>query len=293
MTADDDGAGHPAGPSPVRSETAGSIDVSSARDYLEGMPSAPTKGVRRQRRGDASKTHILDCAIDLLGEHGYGGLSISAVCKAAGVAPTSIYWHFGDKAGLMAAMVKYSLRRDFDIFMVEFAKHRTCEALIDAYYRVFRRLIVNDHPSCWAVISMLAEGRREAPEIAALVNEARRKQIDFARGWGESVARASQPDVFADVVVGMNTFAANVWQQSRDEEEVERLLASMRVMMVSLAETMMMRIVSEEDFRDFMASWGHSPSGAPLRDPGEDREEGSDERRGAVDGDAARTSSEK
>ncbi len=213
-------------------------------------------------RGRSSKAQIIERAIDLLGEGGYGALSISAVCKAAGVAPTSIYWHFGDKAGLMAAMVKYALRREFDDFMAEFEKHRTTETLIDAYIRVFRTQILRDRPSCWAVISMLAEGRRDAPEIAALVNEARRKQIEFARGWGEIVARAEDPDVFAHLVVSQNTFIANVWMQSRDEEEVDKLLGSLRTLMVMLAETMMARVVDDDDFRRCMAAWGYAPNDA-------------------------------
>lgn len=240
-----------------------SIDPEEGEVYAEPMAEEHQGDRRANKRGQASKAQILDCAIALLGEHGYGGLSISAVCKAAGVAPTSIYWHFGDKAGLMAAIVKYSLRRDFDNFMMAFEKHRSTELLIDAYLRVFRGQIINDTPSCWAVIATLAEGRREAPEIAALVNEARRKQLDFARGWGELVAKAPDPDTFAHMIVGFNNFAATVWQHSRDEAEVDSVLRAMRELMLMLAEKMT-RMVDEADFRACMASWGYEP-GAIMR----------------------------
>lgn len=211
-------------------------------------------------RGRSSKADILEKAIGLLGDGGYGALSISAVCKAAGVAPTSIYWRFGDKAGLMAAMVKYALRREFDDFMAAFEELRTQHTLIDAYIRVLRSQIVSERPTCWAVISMLAEGRREAPEVAALVNEARRKQIEFARNWGEWVAEAKEPEAFADFIVSQNTFIANVWMQSRDEAEVDRLLGSMRVMMAMMAEKMMARVVDDEAYRRCMAAWGYAPT---------------------------------
>lgn len=242
------------------------VDPADGPTYPEDMGGSDGRAGRASnRRGQASKQQILDCALTLLGEHGYGGLSISAVCKAAKVAPTSIYWHFGDKAGLMAAMVKYSLRRDFDNFMREFDKHRTTDALIDAYLRVFRWQIVSETPSCWAVIATLAEGRREAPEIAALVNEARRKQIEFARNWGEIVAKTPDPDAFAHMIVSYNNFAATVWQQSRDEDEIDAILASMRVLMGVMAEKMAGK-VDDADFRRCMAAWGFEP-GAPPPQP--------------------------
>ncbi|MCI4664722.1 MAG: TetR/AcrR family transcriptional regulator [Neomegalonema sp.] len=199
-----------------------------------------------ERRGKASpnaelssKERILECAIALLGEGGYTSLTISAICKAADVSPTSIYWHFGDKAGLMSAMVKYSLKRDIDRFVDELMMRLSEDTFIDAYIRVLRDLIVNDRPSCWSVLSTLAEGRSAAPEVAAVVNEARRKQVEFAQSWGVSVLGARRPEIFADTVVAFNTFAANVYQQSRDEQEIDRILTSFRGALTILANELM------------------------------------------------------
>lgn len=246
--------------SPITVEGA-AIDQASNADYADPMAKKTNEEApsRTGRKGQASKTQILESAIDLLGEGGYGALSISAVCKRAGVAPTSIYWHFGDKEGLMAAMVKYSLRREFDNFMAAFEQKRSKELLIDAYFSVFRAQIVSDKPSCWAVISTLAEGRREAPAVAALVNEARRKQLYFAETWGVAVAGVSNPAAFAHMIVGFNTFAANVWQQSRSEEEVDGILDAMREMMLLFGEPRLKMVADDAAFRECMAKWGYEP----------------------------------
>jgi AcrR family transcriptional regulator len=69
------------------------------------MLAARSRRGRTNSRGDATREQILEAAVELLGEMGYAGLSISAVCDRADVAPTAIYWHFGNKAGLMEAVI--------------------------------------------------------------------------------------------------------------------------------------------------------------------------------------------
>ena len=53
------------------------------------------------------KTRILDVAADLLTHSAVADLSTRAVCDAAGVTPPTLYHHFGDKDGLLAAVVDF------------------------------------------------------------------------------------------------------------------------------------------------------------------------------------------
>jgi AcrR family transcriptional regulator len=41
----------------------------------------------------------------LFGEFGYAGTGVNAVCLRAKVAKTALYWHFGNKEGLLSAVV--------------------------------------------------------------------------------------------------------------------------------------------------------------------------------------------
>ena len=50
---------------------------------------------------------MLRAAAELFSERGYAATSISAICKASGVVPSSIYWVFGNKAGVFAAFYIY------------------------------------------------------------------------------------------------------------------------------------------------------------------------------------------
>lgn len=61
--------------------------------------------------GDLSRERILDAATEVATERGYDGTTISLVSKKSGLPPTSIYWQFGDKDGLIAAVIERSFER--------------------------------------------------------------------------------------------------------------------------------------------------------------------------------------
>ncbi|UPG89439.1 TetR family transcriptional regulator [Luteibacter aegosomaticola] len=53
----------------------------------------------------SAKEKILTAAVGLLEEQGVDGLTTRAVCEAAGVTAPTLYHHFGDKNGLVRAIV--------------------------------------------------------------------------------------------------------------------------------------------------------------------------------------------
>lgn len=60
-----------------------------------------------------SRDLILDAAEGLLATRGYRGTSIAAVCQASGLPTGSIYWHFGNKAGVAQAVMQRGARGFF------------------------------------------------------------------------------------------------------------------------------------------------------------------------------------
>jgi AcrR family transcriptional regulator len=65
--------------------------------------SAPAAGL-------SSREVILNAARSLVGEKGYDGMAISDLSSQSGLPPSSIYYHFGNKLGVLAAL----LERTFD-----------------------------------------------------------------------------------------------------------------------------------------------------------------------------------
>jgi len=68
---------------------------------------------QRQRQGALSRDEILDAAEALMARQGYDGASISAICSECGLPASSIYWHFGSKEGVLAAVMERGATRYF------------------------------------------------------------------------------------------------------------------------------------------------------------------------------------
>jgi AcrR family transcriptional regulator len=68
----------------------------------------PTRGAATTKtaQGALSREKILDAAVELIGERGYSATSVDALCRKAGIVKTALYWHFGSKEGLLAAVLE-------------------------------------------------------------------------------------------------------------------------------------------------------------------------------------------
>ncbi|GGJ58043.1 TetR/AcrR family transcriptional regulator [Streptomyces brasiliensis] len=56
--------------------------------------------------GLSSREVILNAARGLIGEKGYDGMAISDLSAQSGLPPSSIYYHFGNKFGVLAALLE-------------------------------------------------------------------------------------------------------------------------------------------------------------------------------------------
>ncbi|MQA17519.1 MAG: TetR family transcriptional regulator, partial [Pseudonocardiaceae bacterium] len=54
-----------------------------------------------------SRKRILESAAAIAARRGYEGTTMSLVSQHSGLPPSSIYWHFGSKDGLLAAVMEY------------------------------------------------------------------------------------------------------------------------------------------------------------------------------------------
>jgi AcrR family transcriptional regulator len=66
-----------------------------------------------RKKGD-TRQRVLKAAGKLFATRGYAATSISAICSASSALPSSIYWEFGNKAGILAAVLEDSAQRWLD-----------------------------------------------------------------------------------------------------------------------------------------------------------------------------------
>ena len=61
--------------------------------------------------GADTRERVMRAAAELFGARGFAGTSISAIRNASGVLPSSIYWEFGSKEGILLAVLEDSAAR--------------------------------------------------------------------------------------------------------------------------------------------------------------------------------------
>ncbi len=69
---------------------------------------AVTESRKIRADGHVARRRILEATAELAGERGFDGVSLSKISELSGLPKSSIYWHFGDKEQLFAAVVENS-----------------------------------------------------------------------------------------------------------------------------------------------------------------------------------------
>lgn len=143
---------------------------------------------RKTARGEASRRRILDSAIALICERGYSGTSVDAVCKRAGVVKTALYWHFGSKAGLLAAIIGEITDEWVDDLESQAVPGANPIERLDAMLDGFRDMITNRQHSLQIVAAIVAEPANIDPEVGQAVRWLNEHGLTtIARGFEESI----------------------------------------------------------------------------------------------------------
>jgi AcrR family transcriptional regulator len=133
----------------------------------------------RDRREVLTLRTILTAARGLFAEHGYARTPIRLIAKEAGVAPQTIYAHFGSKAGVLAGLV--DLLDDEagipDLIAESEAIDDPVE-LLGLLARAARQV----RERCGDIVTILSSGAAVDPDIAATQAEvARRNRLGVDR----------------------------------------------------------------------------------------------------------------
>jgi AcrR family transcriptional regulator len=151
-----------------------------------------TRSTKKQQQGEQSRALILDATERLMATRGYAATSISDIRKACGLPPSSIYWHFGSKEGVLAAVME----RGADRF---FAAIPTSEDA-DGQLAVLSRL-QSQHPLFLRLFYMLSLERIDDPAVAEVVRRVRDAAIRRFRAAITPLLPADAPSAKAERVV--------------------------------------------------------------------------------------------
>lgn len=140
----------------------------------------PPKTERRHRQGEASRQKILDAVTQIAAERGYEGTTVALVSERSGLPVSSIYWHFGNKDDLIAAVI----RRSHEEWMSDLAAGTPIsggESRRELISTILRHEVGSllEHPEFLRFGLMLAlEQRAQEPKARQLFLEVRRTSLE-------------------------------------------------------------------------------------------------------------------
>jgi AcrR family transcriptional regulator len=153
----------------------------------------------KQLQGEQSRELILDATERLMATRGYAATSISDIRKACGLPPSSIYWHFGSKEGVLAAVME----RGADRFFAAIPTSDTVEGQLAVLSN-----LQSLHPDFLRLCYLLSLERSDDPAVAAVVRRVRDTAIGRFRDAIAGLLPADAPPAKAEPVVSELTTLA-------------------------------------------------------------------------------------
>jgi AcrR family transcriptional regulator len=158
-------------------------------------------GRERRQKSEVSRERILDAASELFAARGYAGAGVDRLAERSGIAKTAIYYHFGNKEGLLAAVLERAATQWIE--GIQDAARRAGDPL-DRLDRALAgmRAMLEDRPWIYKLFQILAlEVAEEKPEIRATLQRiVRHARAAISDGMCESLG-VDVPD--ADGVSGL------------------------------------------------------------------------------------------
>jgi AcrR family transcriptional regulator len=155
----------------------------------------------RYQKSDLSRERILQAATEVFSTRGYAGAGVDRVAERSGIAKTAIYYHFGNKEGLLAAVLERAATQWIE--GIRNASRQGGEPL-DRLDRALAgmRAMLEERPWIYKLFQILAlEVADEKPEVRATLQGIVRKARDAITGGMRESLGVDVPD--ADAVAGV------------------------------------------------------------------------------------------
>lgn len=158
---------------------------------------------KKQLQGENSREQILDAAEKLMSTRGYAATSISDIRKACGLPPSSIYYHFGSKEGVLAAVMERGANRFFAAIPSWDEAGGKPETRLTATAGLLAQ-----HPDFLRLFYLLSLERNDDPAVAEVVRSVRDTAIaGFRDVIGHLLPDGTPPAKAKRVLTELTAFA--------------------------------------------------------------------------------------
>jgi AcrR family transcriptional regulator len=176
----------------------------------------------------------------LLEEVGYSGLRIAELCTRAEISPTSLYWHFGDKAGLMRAIVDHTTSAQLGRIRALVAESENGDALA-SLTRALGELVREQPLGTLTGLAVLSEGSHLDRALSKALREARLAERAEITRYVSRRLRCSESlahDI-AILIAALTNYAALSQRLDTSESDADRVLDTLQRILASLTEPFM------------------------------------------------------
>jgi len=139
------------------------------------------------------REQLLDVTTRIVIEDGFSAVTIEAVARAAGISRPIVYEHFGDRDGLLAAVIERETGRALAQVSETEVSGLTRSSARDLLIESLQAFLhaVRDHPTTWRLVLMPVEG---APKVLHTLIEDGRSRVlaRLAHAVGPALAREGE-----------------------------------------------------------------------------------------------------
>ena len=135
--------------------------------------SSPRPNLRREL-GAKSRDEILNAALRMMSQYGYEGASVSKIASESGLPASSIYWHFGSKAGVLAAVMERGAQAFFSDYESDLALSGEVIDPLSTLRQVLARAqkAAEEHPEFLRVLFLLSLSGEHDERVMKVIEEA-------------------------------------------------------------------------------------------------------------------------
>ena len=186
------------------------------------------------------REQLLDATLELIGERGYGGVTMEGIARAAGVTKPVVYDSFANLDKLLRALLAREEQRALTQLAAAMPANPDAEPdeIAVAGFVAFLRSVA-DSPTTWRLILMPAEGTPAAVrDHVDAGRETIRRQLEELIGWGTSKRggpRGLDRELAAESLVAVGEHLARLTLSRPDEFTPDRAGKFVRSLLAALA----------------------------------------------------------
>jgi AcrR family transcriptional regulator len=198
----------------------------------------------------SAKARLLAAATDLVTDGGYAGATVNEICRRAGVRPPALYYHYGNKDGLVGAVAEAMADAWLDELEATVGPAATFGERLAAGLRGWRALIVAQHSPVRLLLRLQLDCADSVPGIrAALQRVTRRSRAIIANAIEGVVGPVRDVDELAQTVLSLVQGAALRHHLDHDEPGLDHRLEEIGWTLAVLVEARRVARATKEDPR--------------------------------------------